>query len=263
MYSDEQWLPCVPPVADSDLLWLQYSYLESDFGLHDYPPWSTSHGYYDTASSWTPDESTEACADNNNEQHGQAMGSAAITSETKATKSNSGNGDLGQSQTLQWNDAMTSTAHSDFFGLDIGLGYEPLLELSNDMLVRARENLRLWTDVSSKPPSPRKGSAHSPDSASSKGLKTPGTSILVGSRCSFSGPSKTPSPSKVQKTFHFVENSDKKTATRLRNTMTSRNLRQSKLSRIAELEKELERQQQETEKWRQRAIQVGWIGDLQ
>ena len=65
----------------------------------------------------------------------------------------------------------------------------------------------------------------------------------------------TPPPTRA---FHFVLNSDKKRATQLRNTIASRMHRESKVSRIKELEKELERREREADVWQVRAKKMGW-----
>lgn len=58
--------------------------------------------------------------------------------------------------------------------------------------------------------------------------------------------------------YHFVSNSDKRAAITLRNTITSRRYRDSKVGRIAELESELEKARMERELWRERALRMGW-----
>lgn len=201
---------------------------------------------------------------------------------------------------------MTNAAHSDFFGLDLGVGYAPAPDyiVPNDTSERAEAVLQKWMHVtpsiakaaagalppvtygttpSSTAPSvsfvdmlpnpdspPATASPNTPsvpstqqgaDSARTTPIQPltdipPNPSLYSAKKRgspSFSCP-----PAKTQKTFHFVANNDKKTAARIRNTMTSRNLRQSKVSRIAELERALERQREESEMWRRRAVEAGW-----
>ena len=62
-----------------------------------------------------------------------------------------------------------------------------------------------------------------------------------------------------QKTYHFVSNSDKTSATAVRNAITSRKYRESKVSRIRELERQLESKAAELELWKERALSAGWI----
>lgn len=204
--------------------------------------------------------------------------------------------------TLQWNETMPTTAHSDFFGLDLNFGGPSAYTISPEVWAQAQEDLSQWTDLAHRSNSTDRDLfvPHSsgnipqiiPESAGTQPLtKSPSVrSITDDSSCpdldstlkfttSVPSPSGTktrpsstttptttltdPSLSKVTKSkeFHFVANSDKKTATRLRNTMTSRNLRQSKVSRIAQLEKELEDQLAEAEKWKARALGMGWNGE--
>ncbi|KAL9620673.1 MAG: hypothetical protein Q9160_004809 [Pyrenula sp. 1 TL-2023] len=60
------------------------------------------------------------------------------------------------------------------------------------------------------------------------------------------------------KDFYFVNNSDKISAAGIRNTLTSRKYRQSKVDRIRELEKELASRTFEMEMWKSRALRMGW-----
>lgn len=199
--------------------------------------------------------------------------------------------------TLQWNGAMSATAHSDFFGLDLDLSnHLSPYTVSPEVLAQAQENLSHWIDLDDHYPpsapehSPREsltGLTHDthPTVKAQPVIKSPSIQSSssypdadIQSKCNVSSVRTTPqtpslpapsslltdpSTSKVVKSkqFHFVANSDKKTATRLRNTMTSRNLRQSKVSRIAQLERELEEQLQMTEKWKTRAKELGWAGN--
>lgn len=135
-----------------------------------------------------------------------------------------------------------------FFGLDINVNNSlDHSELTADMIEQAQKNLQSWTDLTLKPSSPGAKIAKNACSGPSPKALTIQNS-----------PTAKSNESKVTKTFHFVANSDKKTATRLRNTLASRSLRQSKVNRIAQLEKELEKQLQETETWQRRAIEAGW-----
>ncbi|KAK5100191.1 hypothetical protein LTR70_001820 [Exophiala xenobiotica] len=235
---------------------------------------------------------------------------------------------------LHWNATMTKSAHSDFFGLDLGVGYAPtvdhMLAVPNDVFERAEAALQKWAHVTPCPaktnvatavlptststptygttpsrtamapptataatdtvppsladmhPNPNPNPNPSPPSANTVTVSAASTAqnpdlapaappISTAHAKKRSSPSSPPPPSpspspsalgpsnsKIQKTFHFVANNDKRTAARIRNTMTSRNLRQSKVSRIAELERELERQRGESELWRVRAVRAGW-----
>lgn len=199
--------------------------------------------------------------------------------------------------TLRWDGTMSATAHSDFFGPDLDLANNLTpCTVSAEVWAQAQENLSRWIDLDADPTSQLPESspsdalpsftydgqlpanAHilskspSTQSSSSSFLDTdvtgarklaPATNVPQTSSALTSVSNLTePSTSKVTKSkqFHFVANSDKKTATRLRNTMTSRNLRQSKVSRIAQLEKELAEQLSKTEKWKARAVELGWEG---
>lgn len=178
---------------------------------------------------------------------------------------------------------MADTAHSDFFGLDLGVGYGPALEITGDVLDPAsvQDNLQRWADVASNSASNSSLSSAdksrvavrdefaSPIAEESGPSASVQDAVPTTRKRSSDSPPKAPSgPSspvkggKVQKTFHFVENSNKREAARLRNTMTSRNLRQSKISRIAELERLLEESQTETEMWKKRALIAGWKSDV-
>lgn len=199
---------------------------------------------------------------------------------------------------LQWNETMSATAHSDFFGLDLDLcnNLSPYT-ISPEVWAQAQENLSRWVDLDHEqtpdlpelsPPDSAthfRHDEHSPAKVDSltKSPSTYSTSssypdvvkqssrdvVYINNKPHNSSLSTSkdiltyPSTSKVTKSkqFHFVANSDKKTATRLRNTMTSRNLRQSKVSRIAQLEKELEDQLRTTQKWKARAMELGWRGE--
>jgi len=175
---------------------------------------------------------------------------------------------------------MTSTAHSDFFSLDLGAGNAPSYSLPDDVLDRAEATLQKWALVAPRSDAQAASSVLHRDealpnatgsvesgAASTNAVSstldilpevTPGPSKKRSSPSSSHSSSLPDARNKVQKTFHFVADSDKKTAARIRNTMTSRNLRQSKVSRITELERELERQQAEAEEWRRRAVEAGW-----
>lgn len=58
--------------------------------------------------------------------------------------------------------------------------------------------------------------------------------------------------------LHFISNDDKTTAKTLRNTITSRKYRASKVSRIRQLEDALSQQEHETSLWKARAVSLGW-----
>ncbi|KAK9386946.1 hypothetical protein V1515DRAFT_580644 [Lipomyces mesembrius] len=58
--------------------------------------------------------------------------------------------------------------------------------------------------------------------------------------------------------IHFVANADKKTARRIRNTVTAQCHRQNKVRRIRELEKLLDDCEVSKERWKQRALPLGW-----
>lgn len=55
-----------------------------------------------------------------------------------------------------------------------------------------------------------------------------------------------------------MANSDKAGAARVRNTMASRKHRQSKVNRIAELERMLAEAEEERDAWKDRALRQGW-----
>lgn len=88
-------------------------------------------------------------------------------------------------------------------------------------------------------------------------LETNSPPSLPTPTCSTSPKSSSPAPAKVTKEFHFVANSDKAGAARVRNTMASRKHRQSKVNRIAELEKLLAEAEEERDMWKQRALEKG------
>lgn len=73
-------------------------------------------------------------------------------------------------------------------------------------------------------------------------------------------PASTTSTSSVSQTkdFYFVDNSDKTSAAGIRNAITSRKYRQSKVDRIRELERELASRTFEMEMWKNRALRMGW-----
>lgn len=96
-----------------------------------------------------------------------------------------------------------------------------------------------------------------PSTSSVNNASPPSGALSAASKSKSSSPP-AERPNKVEKTFHFVSNSDKKTATRIRNTMASRKLRDSKVSKIAALEVELEKQIEEAKMWRERAVSMGW-----
>lgn len=260
MHFDSQWLPALHVASDSDSSWLQDSYYDDDLGFSNFSQWFTSNGNYDASrSSWTPESFLEVDAPNNNDPIPRTTGFTTKANYTDSPASSGHENLVEPPPTLHWNDDMTSTAHSDFFGLDLGIGFAPSFEVSDDVFNRAQATLQKWSDVTSKPSSPDSTKILTPSVANASQSESVASSS-GNQRGSVLSKSASP-PSRVQKTFHFVENSDKKTATRLRNTLTSRNLRQSKVSRIAELERELERQQQETEMWRRRALEAGWKND--
>lgn len=171
---------------------------------------------------------------------------------------------------FQWTDNGNESTHVDFFGLDLGIGFGPdLVPVPSPdtaaSIVPIDENLRKWAEItSSQEASPQ------PHFMSSTTQLSPDVSTLVNSTTNDDKPikkrpfmseeiSEPAKPAvKAQKTFHFVDNDDKKEATRLRNTTTSRNLRQSKISRIAELERLLEESQRQAKRWEQRAREAGW-----
>lgn len=250
--------------------------LVHEHGLPDISQWSHSNGLLHDW--WTPEaDSFEAFASTQDVEDGQYVQSVHTSPALELLNASAAEAfdslfvgtDLPTVPQavpgLQWqSDMMSSTAHQDFFGLDLGVGYGPSFAVSDEVLNKAQENLDIWAEVVSKSGSPADDldmsmlqdmSQSSMASASSPPTTTP--PAKEGSK----SPPSASLPKMQKKIFHFVANSDKKTATRLRNTMTSRNLRQSKVSRIAELEKALERQAEETEKWRQRAMQSGWRGD--
>lgn len=253
MYSDESWLQQVPYQADCSSSWSLHR-----FPGHDEP----EHGLFDASYGFQfngYDSWREGCLDA--DANAQSESSVHTSPEVRYLNAASSDEDIeslfvdanlpivaaGVPSSLQWHTEVEgmmgnmSTAHSDFFALDLGVGFGP----SNDVLPVSDDNFGM-------PGGP--SDVQVPSS-------TPSPSLT---RADKRSPTSAPSaPSRIEKntkTFHFVANSDKKTATRLRNTMTSRNLRQSKVSRIAELEKALEAQQAETEKWRQRALLAGWKG---
>ncbi|KAK9490040.1 hypothetical protein V1508DRAFT_406645 [Lipomyces doorenjongii] len=58
--------------------------------------------------------------------------------------------------------------------------------------------------------------------------------------------------------IHFVANTDKKAAHRIRNKVTAQRHRQNKVRRIRELEKLLDECEVSKERWKQRALGLGW-----
>ncbi|KAK9344193.1 hypothetical protein V1522DRAFT_355214, partial [Lipomyces starkeyi] len=58
--------------------------------------------------------------------------------------------------------------------------------------------------------------------------------------------------------IHFVANADKMTARRIRNTVTAQRHRQNKVRRIRELEKLLDECEASKERWKKRALRLGW-----
>ncbi|KAK5103744.1 hypothetical protein LTS08_003163 [Lithohypha guttulata] len=285
LHSDAQWLQQHALPSDSQSRSLQANDLD-DYGLQSVSPWFPSNGFHDiTSFEWTPESLLDFNAVDGNEATLATTAASPLVSKTNLQYPTSAviEEDIIDSSVLHCDGIMPTTA--DFFGLDIGSGYGPSLEVSQEVLNRAQENLRKWTDISSSAASTSTLSTTSPDDSCQFDLlsqltATPPNSQQMSSNVTAprseqqnsraSSPeesttkmgvlhkSQGTAPSKVQKTFHFVANSDKKTATRLRNTMTSRNLRQSKISRIAELERELEKQKEESELWRRRALEAGW-----
>lgn len=252
MSCDEQWLPHLHHVHESSPSWNHLSFIEDAHGLQDSYEWLNSHGNYDTNSllvealdhpsgesfsstlSWdTPPAQNDGATKIEPNEHDR-------TNKTSSIELNS--------PSLHWAASMSTAAHSNFFGLDINVNNSfNHLELTSDMVEQAQKTLQSWTDLTSKPSSDGAEMSKSACSDSSPKRSTTQNSPIAKS-----------TNSKVTKTFHFVANSDKKTATRLRNTLASRNLRQSKVNRIAQLEKQLEKQLQETEIWQRRAIEAGW-----
>lgn len=166
---------------------------------------------------------------------------------------------------------MVANAHSDFFGLDLGVGFGPdLPALDPEENARTQATLDQWAEVAAKSlsNSPTASNEASPNlgsdlHAEDVKMRQPSAGPASGSKAAKKVPSPVSSGSgvkgaKVQKTFHFVDNANKTEAARLRNTMTSRNLRQSKVSRIAELERLLEQSQNEAAMWKKRAVDAGY-----
>ncbi|KAK9330969.1 hypothetical protein V1520DRAFT_325864 [Lipomyces starkeyi] len=58
--------------------------------------------------------------------------------------------------------------------------------------------------------------------------------------------------------IHFVANADKMTARRIRNTVTAQRHRQNNVRRIRELEKLLDECEASKERWKKRALRLGW-----
>lgn len=292
---DEQWLHQVLQLADGSVLCEQANIVNDAYPLSGFHDWSSSFGtnndnnnhnanpfldevIYDfsgNTSSVSPEEVQTPPSLPLASQHNVfvlaecAPESQSTTNSLETHLHNSHNtaAPLSSSTAVHWTDSMSSTAagHSNFFGLDVAIDNNSFngIDLPVEVFERAQRTLEAWSDLTPA------------DSASNLTPMVPSTATVKststsGSRSSSSSPKLTSSQSspvldtnqnksaKVTKTFHFVENSDKKTATRLRNTMASRNLRQSKVNRIAQLEKELEKQLQEAEIWKRRAIAAGW-----
>lgn len=245
---------------DNSTAWIQDNALGCDIGLHDTFIWSSlndvDHSSTSASDSYTPEHSSslvDSCSRQANEF--DVSPSTAIfghESETSLISST-------VSSSFRWTDDNISGNHTAFFGLDLGAGYgfevtPHLTTPASDIPVE--ENLLKWAEVATKS---QGQSPRSPDSVamstSVSGLQK-GASISKRARPSESNDSRP--ATKVHKTFHFVDNDNKKEAARLRNTMTSRNLRQSKVSRIAELERLLEESRREANLWEGRARSSGW-----
>lgn len=243
MYSDLQWLEQTATRDNSDSRWYQDNYLDDEYGLC-ISPWSltTGNNIYDTnthsnsSTGWTPNANgqDDLELDNLRTDSDGFLSDAFIEQELLQPVTTS----------LQWDGAMTATAHEEFFGLDLGVGFGPS---SSTTVSETCDGLHNATRCS-----PVAFDQSQVESKLMVDVAAVQKSPVAPDKIQF------PHAAKIQKTFHFVANSDKKTATRLRNTMTSRNLRQSKVSRIAQLEKELEEQKEEMELWKQRAIERGW-----
>lgn len=160
---------------------------------------------------------------------------------------------------LQWSNEIPDgeAAHSHFFPHDISFGstpdnhlnacrrnHDPGLHLSPTV----SRNLRQWLNISaymtSTPTSVFEYTEIESQSQLASKSTTPTTqtvranSSLTTSPLSPSPPTRPAKPAH-QKQYFFVDNKDKKTASRLRNTITSRRARQSKIEKIRELEAKL------------------------
>lgn len=157
---------------------------------------------------------------------------------------------------LSWSDSTPNDAYLTSFDGD--LGSQPI---NQGLDVPGHDHaaiMQQYDAIMSPPIMPHASASASPPQMSPRPLSEQSRKASPsGDTSSSASRSK---PSKVEKTFHFVANDDKRTATRIRNTMASRKLRDSKVSRIAALERELEAQAEELKLWRQRAIDAGWKG---
>lgn len=156
---------------------------------------------------------------------------------------------------LSWSDSNPNDAYLTSFDGD--LGSQPIDNGINILSQDHSALMQQYDAMMSQPMMPQVSSSSSPPQRSSH---PPSEHSPKASGETSSSASRSKS-NKVEKTFHFVANDDKRTATRIRNTMASRKLRDSKVSRIAALERELEAQAEELKLWRQRAIDAGWKGD--
>lgn len=272
----------MPCAVDSWPSLFQDDYNIDDYGLYDSSDWFSTNGLYDTSSaSWTPESVPGYIAPAEHQKITAFAPGAPQFSLTAPSPVTHDATSEPRPQQLHWNDRMTSNAHADFFGLDLGVGYAPSCSIPADVFDRAEATLQRWSDVTSstktrtvagvlpsketQPPSARPDTHRvvtDDDVSLTPGVLPAATISPEPSKKRSPPPSLSSNPAaqdlKINKTFHFVANNDKKTAARIRNTMTSRNLRQSKVSRIAELERELERQQAEAEMWKRRAVEAGW-----
>lgn len=291
MHNNELWLEQSPLFPDSGLSWNPDDYIQDDFGSHDYPDWFNPHGSYNydaSSSSLTPTSLVETDGLSDFQYRNKTSKRKNDIFSTSSQENEGINADKSSDRLafLRWHDVMTDTAHSNFFGLDLGAGHAPELpDLTENLFdqPQAEERLQKWAEVAAHYSSNSPTEAFLPlgqdmilptatelhqNCVPAPSTLSDSASIAGPSKRTFSSPASEadlPPPGRSgkveKKTFHFVANSDKKTAARLRNTMTSRNLRQSKVSRIAELERELERQQAEVEMWKQRALESGWKAD--
>lgn len=250
MHKDPRWLEQTATPDNSDSRWPQDSHLdESQHGVC-ISPWFLTTGPYPNqntcSTDWTPQDDRYEASQLTCEVHGITdidgfLSDVAIEHELlQPAKSRSA---------LQWDDlGYDHTSHLQFFGSDLSLGHSTSLDNTIEEHADGVQN------CNPRGPSVAvHGSSCLPDVV---------TRTSARPKLSPTMPRIAAPITRVEKTFHFVANSDKKTATRLRNTMTSRNLRQSKMSRIAQLEKELEKQKKEVEMWKRRAIEGGWKNDF-
>lgn len=184
--------------------------------------------------------------------------------------------------TLTWNPNVSQDAHGLFFPEDLELAPEELESSREASLALLNSDFGVSpsqpsptsqslpdppASVSSSSPSARTSFLH-PHQASSTvcdapflQLPTPKANTDISTTSSPAlqpHPRRTSKPPRVIKKYHFIPNHDKHSAAQIRNTLASRKYRESKIGRITDLERQLQRNEAEKEMWRQRALRLGW-----